>query len=432
MSIERLENVIHCDVKAACGCTEPVTIALAACHAARQAGGTARSIRLNVSTNLFKNAMEVGIPGTGGAHGISLAAALGIHAPHPTPNLGLLSDINASWLEKATRLVEQGSVSLHIDHEQSGLRIEAFVESDQGTGRAVIAESHENLTLLEKNGQIIKKSEPKAGAASSDVIDRRRAVAELPFTDLYNALPLLSRKTCDFLMSGVEMNRKVAEAGLQGEGSLRIGQTYRKLLESGWMGNDLTNRAKLLTSAAVDARMSGCSLPVMTSAGSGNQGLTVTLPLSILAEQLHSTRDRLTEALALAHAITSILKYHTGTLSAMCGCVVCAGSGLTAGASHLLGGGIDTIGAAVNNMVAGITGIICDGAKVGCAVKLVCAVDAAFQGAFMAMEGLRLPLSNGVIGNTIEESLKNIGRIAAPGMLETDEQILAIMIGKPT
>jgi len=432
MSIERLENALHCDVKAAWGCTEPVTIALAACHAARQAGGTIRSIKLNVSTNLFKNAMEVGIPGTGGAHGISLAAALGVHAPHPTPDLRILSAIDPSWLEKAQAMVESGAVQLHIDQEQNGLRIESFAESDSGTGRSIIADSHENLTLLEKNGHVVHRSESKPGSASGDVIERRRAIADIPFVDLYNPLPQLSRKTRDFLLEGIAMNRKVAEAGLQGEGSLRIGQTYRKLLENGWMGNDLINRAKLLTSAAVDARMSGCNLPVMTSAGSGNQGITVTLPLSVLAEQLHSTQDQLTEALALAHAITSILKYHTGTLSAMCGCVVCAGSGLTAGAARLLGGNVDTIGAAVNNMVASITGIICDGAKVGCAVKLVCAVDAAFQGAFMAMEGLRLPVSNGVIGNTIEESLKNLGRIAAPGMIETDEQILAIMVGKPT
>lgn len=432
MSIERFENALRCDVKAACGCTEPVTIALAACHAARQAGGTVRKIRLNVSTNLFKNAMEVGIPGTGGAHGIPLAAALGVHAPHATPDLRLLSSIDAAWLEKARRMVADGAVQLHIDQKQAGLRIEADVESDQGTGRAIIADSHENLTLLEKDGRVVHKVAPKPGSASSEVIERRRAIAEMPFVELYHSLPLLGRGTRDFLLEGVAMNRKVAEAGLQGEGSLNIGLAYRKLLENGWMGNDLINRAKLLTSAAVDARMSGCSLPVMTSAGSGNQGLTVTLPLFILAEQLRSTQDQLTEALALAHAVTSILKYHTGTLSAMCGCVVCAGSGLTAGAAHLLGGGLDTIGAAVNNMVASITGIICDGAKVGCAVKLVCAVDAAFQGAFMAMEGLRLPLSNGVIGNTIEESLRNIGRIAAPGMLETDEQILAIMVGKPS
>ncbi|HEY9070225.1 MAG TPA: L-serine ammonia-lyase, iron-sulfur-dependent, subunit alpha [Candidatus Ozemobacteraceae bacterium] len=432
MSIEKLEHAIRCDVKAACGCTEPVTIALAACHAARQAGGSVRRLRLNVSTNLFKNAMEVGIPGTGGAHGIPLAAALGIHAPHPTPDLRLLSNIDASWLDKARRMVADGAIELHIDQDQAGLRIEAAAESDAGTGRAIIADSHENLTLLEKNGRLIHKAETKPGSASSEVIERRRSIADIPFFELYNALSHLTRETRSFLLEGVAMNRKVAEAGLQGEGSLNIGLAYRKLLESGWMGNDLINRAKLLTSAAVDARMSGCSLPVMTSAGSGNQGLTVTLPLSILAEQLRSSQDQLAEALALAHAVTSILKYHTGTLSAMCGCVVCAGSGLTAGAAHLLGGGIDTIGAAINNMVASITGIICDGAKVGCAVKLVCAVDAAFQGAFMAMEGLRLPVSNGVIGTTIEESLKNIGRIAAPGMLETDEQILAIMVGKPS
>ncbi|HNW34238.1 MAG TPA: L-serine ammonia-lyase, iron-sulfur-dependent, subunit alpha, partial [Candidatus Ozemobacteraceae bacterium] len=312
MSIERLENALHCDVKAAWGCTEPVTIALAACHAARQAGGTARRITLNVSTNLFKNAMEVGIPGAGGGHGISLAAALGVHAPHPVPDLRILSAIDPVWLGKARTMIESGAVQLHIDPKQYGLRIEAFVESDSGTGRSIIADSHENLTLLEKNGNIVHKSESKPGSGSSDVIERRRAIADIPFIELYNVLPRLTQKMRDFLLDGIAMNRNVAEAGLQGEGSLKIGQTYRKLLESGWMGNDLINRAKLLTSAAVDARMSGCSLPVMTSAGSGNQGITVTLPLSILAEQLHSTQERLGEALALAHAITSILKYHTG------------------------------------------------------------------------------------------------------------------------
>jgi L-cysteine desulfidase len=169
----------------------------------------------------------------------------------------------------------------------------------------------------------------------------------------------------------------------------------------------------------------------MTSAGSGNQGLTITLPLHVLAQHVNASKEKLAEALAIAHGITSILKHHTGTLSAMCGCVVCSGTGLTAGAAYLLDGDLEIASAAVNNMVGSITGIICDGAKVGCAIKLVCAVDSAFQAALTALRGLKLPTTNGVLGDSLESSLANIGLIAAPGMLETDDQILAIMLGRP-
>ena len=431
MSIDVLERAIRCDVKAALGCTEPVTVALAAYHAANELGEPIERLEVTLSTNLFKNAVEVGIPGTGGRSGISLAAALGALAQPAAADLTVLTGIDPAWLAAADDLVAAGAIQLQLDHHRKGLFVSATATGSAHEATAIISGTHENLVFLSRDGVTLLSKADGPSRTANEVLDARQALADIPFEHWYRELDRLSEETRRFLLQGIEQNREVAKAGLGPQGKLGIGQAYRSLMDTGWLGNDVANLAKLHTSAAVDARMSGCSLPVMTSGGSGNQGLTITLPLHVLATHQNATEQRLAEALAISHGITSILKHHTGTLSAMCGCVVCSGIGLTAGVVHLLGGSAATIFAAVNNMVGSVTGIICDGAKVGCAIKLVCAVDSAFQSAFMALEGVVLPPSNGVLGNTVEESLRNIGLVAAPGMVETDDQILAIMIGKP-
>ncbi|RCK81017.1 MAG: Inner membrane protein [Candidatus Ozemobacter sibiricus] len=426
-----LEEALHHDIKPACGCTEPAAIALAACHATRLAGGEIERLEVQVSTNLFKNAVEVGIPGTHGARGIELAAALGCVLSDGPTDLTILNAIDEARLAKAQSLVQDGRIVLRLDQSRQGLHLDCTARSRSGQGRAVISGSHEHLARLERNGTVVHEAPEPDPKRSSKVLEARQALANERVAALLEALPALPAATRTFLLEGIDMNRKVAEAGLHNGGSLKVGGAYRTLIQKGWLANDVITRAKMLTSAAVDARMSGCELPVMTSGGSGNQGLTITLPLSVLATVRSLPEARLTEALALAHAITSILKHHTGTLSAMCGCVVCAGTGLTAGVTYLLGGGLEAITAAVNTMTGGITGIICDGAKVGCAIKLITAVDAAFQAAFLALHGICLPSTNGVVGATVEESLRNIGLVAAPGMVGTDAQILAIMTSKP-
>lgn len=432
MGLDRLEKTLKMDIKAALGCTEPIAIALATCKARRLTGREISKIELKLSTNLLKNAMEVGIPGTKGSRGIPLAAALGCFATMPEPNLTLLEGVDQPWLEKANDMVESDKITLDLASGMHGLFVEARVTDTEGKyGLAVISGSHENLTHLENNGKIIYASN-KTGLEGADLLlKQRQQLAETSFADIWNSVQHLSNETREQLLLGIKMNLKVAEAGLGTDGFLSIGNIYNQLIKEGWLGNDVTNKAKAITSAAVDARMSGCNLPVMTSAGSGNQGLTITLPLYVLAQHIKADDKKLAEALAIAHGITSILKHHTGTLSAMCGCVVCSGTGLTAGAVYLLGGSLEIATAAINNMVGSITGIICDGAKVGCSIKLVCAVDSAFQAAMMAMRGLKLPTTNGVLGENLESSLANIGLIAAPGMVETDDQILAIMLGKP-
>ncbi len=430
--ISTLEKTLNADIKAALGCTEPIAIALATCKARRLVTEEIASIELKLSTNLLKNAMEVGIPGTHGDRGIPLAASLGCFAAMPEPNLTLLEGLTGKQLDQARQLVEANKISIELAEGMHGLFVQARVIDSAGNhGTAVISGSHENLTHLQRNEEVIFSSSKTGLEGADKLLELRKNLAESSFAQLWKDIGKLSEKTRKLLLDGIEMNLRVAEAGMGSEGFLSIGNIYNDLIKEGWLGNDVVNKAKALTSAAVDARMSGCNLPVMTSAGSGNQGLTITLPLYVLARHLEADEQKLAEALAIAHGITSILKHHTGTLSAMCGCVVCSGTGLTAGAVYLLGGSLEVATAAVNNMVGSITGIICDGAKVGCSIKLVCAVDSAFQAAMMAMRGLKLPTTNGVLGENLESSLANIGLIAAPGMVETDDQILAIMLGKP-
>ncbi|MDN5280156.1 MAG: hypothetical protein PWR01_4121 [Clostridiales bacterium] len=432
MSLDKLERTLKLDIKAALGCTEPIAIALATCKARRLIGQEISQIELKLSTNLLKNAMEVGIPGTHGDRGIPLAAALGCYATMPEPDLTLLEGANKEWLDKAKKLVEADKIQLDLASGMHGLYVESRVTDSEGNfGVAIISGSHENLIHLEKNGEILYASDKTGLEGADKLLLQRKELAETSFADIWNSVKDLSAEVRAHLLKGIDINLKVAKAGLGKDGYLSIGNIYNELINDGWLGNDVINKAKALTSAAVDARMSGCDLPVMTSAGSGNQGLSITLPLYVLAQHLKADDEKLAEALAIAHGITSILKHHTGTLSAMCGCVVCSGTGLTAGAVYLLGGSLDVATSAVNNMVGSITGIICDGAKVGCSIKLVCAVDSAFQAAMMAMRGLKLPTTNGVLGENLESSLANIGLIAAPGMLETDDQILSIMLGKP-
>ncbi len=432
MSLKQLERTLKLDLKAALGCTEPIAIALGACKAKRLTSGKISKILLKLSTNLLKNAMEVGIPGTGGQRGITLAAALGALSPTKNPSLTLLEGMNDEWLSEAKRLNDSGIVQVELVSEMRGLYMDVIVTDEDGNnGRCVISGSHENIILLEKNGTVVFSSHSTGDNGTGELLKERENLSKVPFIEIWNDIKSLSDEMRNLMLKGIEMNLMVANAGLHKQGFLNIGNIYNQMIADGWIGNDIINKAKALTSAAVDARMSGCDLQVMSAAGSGNQGLAISLPLYVLAKENKIEDKKLTEALAISYGITSILKHHSGTLSAMCGCIVCAGIGLTAGITYLLGGTLKQATAAINNMVGSITGVICDGAKVGCAMKLVCAVDSAFQSSMMALKGLELPITNGVLGDCIETSLANIGRIAAPGMVQTDDQILAIMLGKP-
>lgn len=431
--LEQLEKTLKMDLKAALGCTEPIAIALGTCKAKRLTSSKPKCISLKLSTNLLKNAMEVGIPGAGGERGIILAAALGSLSKCANPSLTLLENMTDEWLNQAKKIVEEDIIRIELVSEKHGLYADISVTDDLGnTGRCIISGSHENIILLEKNGVTEFSSYVDGENSTDELLQQREKLAKSDFSEIWNNIGELSDEVRKIVLKGIEMNLKAAQAGLNHEGLLNIGNIYNQMIDEGLIGRDIINKSKALTSAAVDARMSGCNLQVMSSAGSGNQGLTISLPLYVIAKEKNIDEKKLSEALAISHGVTSILKHHSGTLSAMCGCIVCAGIGLATGITYINGGSLEAATAAINNMVGSITGVICDGAKVGCAIKLICAIDSAFQASMMAMKGLKLPTTNGVLGDSIESSLANIGRIAAPGMIQTDDQILAIMLGKPS
>ena len=333
MSVKQLEQTLSLDLKAALGCTEPIAIALCTCKAKRLTSDKPSNIILKLSTNLLKNAMEVGIPGTGGQRGIILASALGCLSPAENPSLTLLENMTPEWLEEAKKMVEANIIHIELVSEMHGLYMDVIVTDKAGNkGRCVISGSHENIILLEKNGTIVFSSHSTGDSGVGEVLLQRKKLAESSFTDIWNNIESLSDDIRKLMFDGIKMNLKVADAGLHKGGFLNIGNIYNQMISEGLIGNDIINKAKALTSAAVDARMSGCNLQVMSAAGSGNQGLTISLPLYVLAKENNICDKRLGEAWAISYGITSILKHHSGTLSAMCGCVVCAGVGLTAAA----------------------------------------------------------------------------------------------------
>ncbi|MBF0363454.1 MAG: serine dehydratase subunit alpha family protein [Oligoflexia bacterium] len=482
-----IEKLLIEDVKVATGCTEPVTIALASLYACRELHDEhVKKLIIKPSINLFKNAMEVGIPGTDYNHGVPLAAALGAvlakeNKSKITPDLNILSNINQDHFITAKSLVNSGKVSIEIDYTSHGLSVEALVIGENGTNvLSLIKDSHDNLFRLEKNGKTllpdiksnsanypIEKEEKKIDqnidanqsirSNQNPLIDLRHELALIPYKEIVSLLPQLSLECKKHLLEGMNVNWKMLESAItSSRGILKIGPAYRELFKEceknikdasqDLVENTFLNQAITAVAAAVDARMSGFDMPVMTSAGSGNQGLTITLPLKTYFELYQIPETILCEALALGHLTTSITKAHTGTLSAMCGCVVCAGIGLAAALTYLmfyrrnnhavlsdkdLDEMMDELSSAIDIMVASVTGIICDGAKVGCSVKAVCSVTSAYHAAILASSKIKIPATNGVLGHNIDVTLRNLGKIASPGMISTDDQILSIMINKP-
>ncbi|MBF0313385.1 MAG: serine dehydratase subunit alpha family protein [Oligoflexia bacterium] len=457
-----VEKMLALDVKVATGCTEPVTIALAVLYACRElTGEQLQKLTIRPSINLFKNAMEVGIPGTDYNHGVPLAAALGAVLAREkgiTPGLNILSKISQCHFTSAKSLVSAGTIAIEIDYATHGLSVEAMALDHEGnTIVAVIKDGHDTLIKLEKNGQslLTAKAPSVEGPQSTtgakeqtQLTALRKELAALQYADIVSILPHLSEESRRHLLEGVTINSTMVENAISNSrGILKIGQAYNKLFKVGDKKSEapFINQAIATLSAAVDARMSGFDMPVMTSAGSGNQGLTITLPLKIFAEVYQLPENILCEALALGHLTTSIAKAHTGTLSAMCGCVVCAGLGLASALTYLMNYQrnaqqaafkisveevVKELECAIDIMVASVTGIICDGAKVGCSVKAVCSVSSAYHAAMLASSNIKIPETNGVLGSSIESTLSNLGKIASPGMIATDEQILSIMINR--
>lgn len=402
----------------ALGCTEPASLALAAATAAAQAAGPVRSVGVLCDPRIYKNCYAVGIPFSQRKTGGLWAAALGSLAKDPGVGLEVFRQNSPGRLAAAERLIAGGAVAVDVDPARRELWIDCRVERSGGTGRAVIAGTHTSVVRVERNGQVILDRQSEPSAAGTPTV--RQRCAEMRVEELFALARSITAEDRRRLEEGIALNLAIAR---HGETLFPAGFALRS-------PDDTLGRATRLVCGGVYARMSGEDFLVMSLAGSGNKGITATVPLVLWAEHLGVPRERMQEALALAAVVTSATTWRLGTLSAMCGCANAAGIGIAAGRVFLENGDERSIARAVNNMVGNVAGMICDGAKIGCGMKAMTAVDAASRSAELALAGMGIPVSDGIVGATGDASLVNLGRIAQDGMASTDSEILAIMRAK--
>lgn len=425
LSANELLTLLHQEVVPALGCTEPVCVALAAAAAHRAIGGQIVSIHVDVNANVFKNGMSVGIPGCANV-GLNYAAALGACLSNPEKGLELLSGITAEINALTAEMIEMGRVKIAIDEDELSLYVHAQVITTSGLGTATIRDSHANIVFVKANDEVLVQRE--ASTAGADVLHGR--LKEMTLAQLRAGVESIPEGDLRPMLDGMRMNGALADYGLEHPVGVGIGAALQKLSDSDVFGHSLLSRIMTRTAACAESRMSGCPYAVMSSAGSGNHGITAILPVVELAGALGKSEAELARALALSHLVTVYIKQYTGRLSAICGCGMTAATGAAVAMTWLMGGDDSQLAMAVTNMTANLTGIICDGGKVGCALKLASAASAALMSAYLAIDGVAAATTDGVVGETAEASIANMGLISSPGMTETDRVILDIMLKK--
>ena len=410
----RFSDYLSEEMRPALGCTEPASIGYAAARAASLAAGEVRSVEVVCDARIYKNCYAVGIPHSGHKVGIRWAAAIGAMLPDPGPGLECFRQIDPGMLDGARRLLEAGGVRVEVDPARAELFVDCRVERGADRVRAVIERDHTRLVRLERNGAPVDAGRPEDAPGRASV---REEVSRLGFPGLIGLARSISPEDRRKLREGMELNLAIARHGLT---------LFPRRFVDMAQADPLTRLSRLVC-AGVYARMWGEDFVVMSLAGSGNKGIVCAVPLLLFGQENGLPPDRVEESLALAALVTSSTTHHLGTLSAVCGCSNAAGIGLAAGLVWLQGGGPEEISRATSNMVGNVTGMICDGAKIGCALKTMTAVDAAFRSASLALAGVGIPFSDGIVGADGMESLRNLGRIAARGMDSTDREILALM-----
>jgi L-cysteine desulfidase len=430
-----VKDILSMEVAPALGCTEPAAIALAAAAAASLlAGEPVRCIAVWVDPNIYKNSLAVSIPSTGGLSGLDLAAALGALGGDAARRLQVLASVTPELLAQARRLIAAGGVSVHLLPEQKGLLIRALVQGARHQAEAVVQQSHDRIVSLSLDGTAVNDhpllAATAAAGAGGDLEGLEAWLRELSLERLVALVDDLDAEDFAFLEEGVRVNRRLAEYGLKHGCGLGVGRTLERLARQRLIQRDMLLEARILTAAAADARMAGIALPAMSSAGSGNHGLTAILPIWAVKAHLACPHQAVLEAIALSHILTGFVKAFTGRLSALCGCSIAAGAGAAAGIAYLMGGTLSHIAGAIQNLTEDLAGVICDGAKAGCAFKLATAAGAAVQAALFALQGVQVHPSNGIIAPSAEQTLQNVGTLSTQGMLDTDRTILRIMMEK--
>lgn len=433
-------ELIRKEVKPALGCTEPIAVALAVAKAMEiiedmhqtMSEGWRRTadytIRVEVSGNILKNGMGVGIPGTGMV-GLHIAAALGAVCGKSSYGLEVLNDLDSISINRAKELVEGKSVIVMLAETGHKLYVKATVNfNGDHNASAVIEDDHDRIVETMFDNSVLTSSR-QSGKETSTPDQKSTLDYKLSIKEITEFVSKVNYDDIRFILESRTLNMALAEEGMKGDYGLRVGYSIRKDCNREVFGSDFLSYAMSMTAAASDARMAGCTLPAMSNSGSGNQGITATMPVIAYSQHYRTSDEELARALVLSHLIAIHIKGYLGKLSALCGCVI-ASTGSACGLVYLRGGGYEQICAAIKNMIGNITGMVCDGAKVGCAMKVASGVSCALQSAVLAREGICISEHDGIIEKDIEKTIRNLGHIGAQGMQNTDNMILDIMVCK--
>ena len=418
---EFIKAVKH-EVVPALGCTEPISLALASAIARKHLGAAPERIDAKVSANLMKNGMGVTVPGTGMV-GLPIAAAVGALGGDPEGGLEVLKNLTPEIVEAGKQMLIDKKVLVGIADSNSVLYAESRVSLGQDWVRVCISDAHTHVILIEKNGETLFSTQ--AADAENDHYSLQGSTAR----GVYDFATTAPFSEIAFILDAAKINSRLAKEGISGDYGLHIGATLKRQLERGLLSDDLQTKILIASSSASDARMGGASLPAMSNSGSGNQGIAATLPVVVVAEHVKADQETLARALMLSHLMAIYIHSKLPKLSALCA-VTTAAMGSAAGMSWLLRGGYEAVSMAICSMIGDVAGMICDGASNSCAMKVSTSASAAYKSVLMALDNSRVTGNEGIVEDSVDDSIANLCALACESMVHTDRQILQIMVNK--
>ncbi|MEL5895279.1 L-serine ammonia-lyase, iron-sulfur-dependent, subunit alpha [Bacteroides sp. GD17] len=420
---QQIIALVKCEVIPAIGCTEPIAVALCVAKAAEVLAKRPEKITVLLSANILKNAMGVGIPGTG-MIGLPIAVALGALIGKSEYQLEVLKDSNPAAVEEGKRFIDEKRIQISLkDNIEEKLYIEVCCEAGEDKATAVIAGGHTTFIYIARNEEVLLNKQ------TATCSEEKENTLELSLRKVYDFALTAPLDEIRFILETARLNKAAAERSFEGNYGHGLGKILRGSYEHEILGDSIFSHILSYTSGACDARMAGAMIPVMSNSGSGNQGISATLPVLVYAQENGKSEEELIRALMMSHLTVIYIKQSLGRLSALCGCVVAA-TGSSCGITWLMGGTYEQIAYAVQNMIANLTGMICDGAKPSCALKVTTGVSTAVLSAIMAMENRCVTSVEGIIDEDVDQSIRNLTKIGSKGMNETDKLVLEIMTSK--
>ncbi len=421
-----LKMILEREVYPALGCTEPTAVAYAASIAARELSGSLEQMTISVDPGVYKNGLAVTVPNTNGERGNLIAGVLGALICRPELKMKILDGGSPELIGRAKELIHSKKATITCNTTWHGLHIEVEASDGTSTVKATLVDNHTNLVLLEKEGEILFSADPLDEGLQK--LDYKSVLKDMQIADLVDLVEQLDDEDYAYLLEGVGYNRAISTEGLEIK---KVGYYLADLKEKGYLQDDVFSSTKILTAAAADGRMDGLNLPVMSSGGSGNQGIVAILVPYNVGLWFKIDERTIIKSIALSHLVNSYIKCFTGSLSPICGCSIAAGVGAAVAIVYQQAGkNIDQITLAVNNLISDLGGMLCDGAKGGCALKVVSSTDSAIRSAYMALNNHGITSVEGFIGRSAEETIQNLSRISTDAMAGVDDMMIQIMLEK--